>query len=65
MTKQEIFEFLRDNLSFSIDEGCGRDYGRPGRGLSNYKSFTFELKLTNPETGKDEVLSHQSISIDE
>ena len=62
--KKEIFEFIKANLSLVIDEDYGRDYGRVGCGLSNYKSFRFNLNLTNPETGKDETISSQSFSID-
>lgn len=58
MTKQEIFEFLRDNLSLSLDEDYGSDYGR------FYRHFEIRLSLTNPETGKDETISYQSFSID-
>lgn len=63
MTKLDIFNFIKENLTLSIDEGGYRDYG--GRhGLSNYRSFSFKLKLTNPETGKDEEISSDSFSID-
>lgn len=63
MTPQEIFEFLRDNLSLDIDEGSGRDYGGPG-GMYNFRSFSFKLKLKNPTTGQEEILSEHSFSID-
>jgi hypothetical protein len=63
MTPQEIFEFLRDNLSLDISEDYGRDYG--GRhGMTNYRSFTVKLNCVNPETQKTEELSSQSFSID-
>lgn len=64
MDKKEIFEYLRDNLSLSIEEDGGRDYGRPGCGLTQYRSFTFKLNLTNPETQKDEEISSDRFSID-
>ena len=33
MTKQEVFEFIRDNLSLEIDEDHGTGYGRECRSL--------------------------------
>lgn len=63
MTPQEIFEFIRDNLSLDIEEDGGRDYGGPD-GMYNYRSFRFKLSLNNPATGKAEVISEQSFSID-
>jgi len=58
MNKQEIFEFLRDNLSFEIEENNGTDYGR------SYREVFFFLKLTDPATGKAETLSEQRISLE-
>lgn len=63
MTQQEIFEFIRDNLSLDVKEDGGRDYGGPG-GMYNYRSFNFKLTLKNPETDKEEILSEHSFSIE-
>jgi hypothetical protein len=63
MTPQEIFEFIRDNLSLDLAEDSGRDYGGPN-GMYNFRSFRLKLNLTNPATGKVEVISEHQFSID-
>lgn len=62
MNKQEMFEFIRDNVSLTVEGDYDRDYGVGG--MRNYKLYRFTLKATNPETGKDEVISQETITIE-
>ena len=64
MIEQDIFNFIKDNLTLSIDEGSGRDYGRSGGGMGSYRTFSVKLKVMNPKTMEYEVLSSESFSID-
>lgn len=50
MTKQEMYEFVRDHLRIQVDEKDYYDYGKFS------KSFTIRLMLTNPESGKEEEI---------
>lgn len=62
MTQQEIFDFIKNNLSLDIDSDYGRDYGR--NGLETYKYYKIVLNLYNPETQNAEVISSVTLSLD-
>lgn len=57
-----MFEFIRDNVSLSVDGDYDRDYGVGG--MRNYKLYRFRLKVVNPATEKEEVISEETISIE-
>lgn len=52
MTKQEIFEFLKENLRIEFEISPGWE--------GTYVSWSYKLKLTNPETEKPEVIDENS-----
>jgi hypothetical protein len=58
MDKQELFDYLSENLSLEIVDNRGDDYGR------SYQEVLFYLKLINPATGKDEIISSDRFSVD-
>jgi hypothetical protein len=55
--KQEIFEYLRDNLKISVNQ-----QGMMGYGYDSDIYYDISLVLTDPN-GKPEVISSDTISV--
>ena len=54
ITKYDIFEFLRENLTVETDTRHPYD--------ADYKEVVVMLKLRNPETGENEVISRDTFN---
>jgi hypothetical protein len=55
MNDQEIFEFLKKNLKFTVKDHWSYD--------DDTRYCDFVLSLTNPATGQDEVIASENLSI--
>lgn len=60
MTEQDLFLFLATNLKIRVEDGTRY----VGYGYDHGQVVRVNLLLTNPETGKDEVISTDEITID-
>jgi hypothetical protein len=58
MTKQDLYEFIRDNVSISVDTYPETDYGR------SCTVVKIRLLVNNPETDKSEVISTETFTMD-
>lgn len=52
MNKQELFEFIKNNLSLDIDIGQSWEGG--------YVNYNIRLQLINPETKQPEIIDEKS-----
>lgn len=52
MSKKDIFQFIKDNLSLEFDISQSWE--------GTYVSWNYQLKLKNPETDKPEIIDSNS-----
>lgn len=52
MDKQELFEFIKNNLSLEFDISQGWE--------GDYVGWSYKLKLVNPQTEKPEIIDQNS-----
>jgi hypothetical protein len=58
MTENDVFKYLSENLRVSLNDAFDPGYGYGSAAV------VVNLILKNPATGKDEIISSDSISID-
>jgi hypothetical protein len=57
MSPQDLFDWIRDNVSIRVEDCPGVDYGR------EYREVFFKLIATDPSTGEEKVISEDRISL--